>query len=232
MIKPHLEAIKIEYAKRATRIDPKWYSIIEGDVLARLHEKQKVILSELKNLGFESFDNTKLLEIGCGNGGNLQDFIRFGFLPKNIYGNDLIEERIKCARALLPAETKLHTGNACDIDLAENTIDIVYQSMVLSSILDDSLRENVCAKSWSLVKPGGIMVSYDFVYNNPYNKKVRKVTKGDLLKNFPGAKSMIFKRVTLAPPISRKLCRGSYFLYSIFNLLPILRSHLIMIAQK
>jgi len=60
---------------------------------------------------------------------------------------------------------------------------------------------------------------------------VRGVPQARVRQLFPQA-SMQYQRVTLAPPIARRVCRLHPGLYTLFNALPPLRTHLLAWAQK
>ena len=227
-----LEQIKSIYANRRHSINPEWYDLKHGNVLASIHERQREILIAVKAAGIRDFTKANVLEVGCGKGGNLLDFIRFGFSPFNLVGNDLIEERIEFAKNVLPSGVKLISGDASKINLPRQSFEIVYQSMVLSSILQQDMRSDICNKMWTLLKPGGIILSYDFMYNNPRNPNVRRLTKSEIKNLFPEAEHYSYRKLTLAPPVSRSLCKNSYTRYSILNSLPFLRTHLLTVLKK
>jgi hypothetical protein len=105
----------------------------------------------------------------------------------------------------------------------------VLQSTVFTSILDESFRKALANKMFEMLKPGGIILSYDFTYNNPCNKDVRKLTRAEIKKLFPNHREIQFKRVTLAPPVARRVGK----LYDLVNFLcPMLRTHLIAAIKK
>ncbi len=52
--------------------------------------------------------------------------------------------------------------------------------------------------------PGGGVLVYDFVVNNPHNPDVRKLILGELQALFPDAR-LHSRRLTLAPPVARRL---------------------------
>ena len=80
-----------------------------------------------------------------------------------------------------------------------------------------------------LVKPNGIILWYDFVYDNPNNKDVKGVSKQEIRQLFAKASKITIKKVTLAPPIGRRV--GN--LYGILNgLFPFLRSHVVAVIEK
>ena len=78
-----------------------------------------------------------------------------------------------------------------------------------------------------LLNPNGIILWYDFIYNNPKNEHVKKVSVNELKLLFSISKKIYYKKITLAPPIGRKTGR----LYKIFNI-PVLRSHILAVIKK
>ena len=217
--------IKARYSKRNDSIyqtDKYFYS---GLYIAKEREIEYACMAR-KNFG-QDLSTKKVIEIGAGNGSNLLFFNRLGIKWENIYANELLEERYQALCGRLPNST-CTLGNALDLEYRE-TFDIVYQSLVFSSILDPNFRKQLAGKMFDMLKPGGIIISYDFIYNNPKNKDVLKLTKNDIKKLFPQCREIKFKRVTLAPPISRRIGR----LYDIANFLfPFLRTHLIAVIKK
>jgi hypothetical protein len=96
---------------------------------------------------------------------------------------------------------------------------------VFTSVLDDNFRKELALKMISMVKPNGIILFYDFKYNNPANKNVKRVSPRDI-RNLFSSKHIKFYSVTLAPPISRKIGR----FYNLINILfPFLRTHLVSV---
>ena len=79
--------------------------------------------------------------------------------------------------------------------------------------------------------PSGAVLWYDFIYNNPSNPDVRGVPLRRVLELFPEARALS-RTITLAPPIARFVCRVHPVLYSLFNLLPFLRTHLVAWLKK
>jgi hypothetical protein len=68
---------------------------------------------------------------------------------------------------------------------------------------------------------------YVFIYNNPKNKQVKKVTMEEIRLLFPTAKKITFQKITLAPPIGRRV--GKF--YNWFNW-SFLRSHVFAVIEK
>jgi SAM-dependent methyltransferase len=222
-----LEQIRERYLRRERfGRDAFVYSLLRPDQYMPQQEKERVYLSILSRFDPAAIKTMKVLEIGCGGGGNILQFLRWGFPPENIKGNELLADRCAQARHILPAAVEIIEGDACGLRLPDQSFDIVMASTVLTSILDKSFRVQLAKKMWSLVKPGGAVLWYDFIYNNPSNADVTAIPRRQLLELFPEARALTWK-VTLAPPIARLVSRCHPGLYSLFNLFPFLRTHLV-----
>jgi len=201
------------------------YSLLESWVAMTIQERERAWLKLLTIHAPDGVQNWKALEIGCGNGDNLMFLMRLGMNPSNLLGNELLPERALAARSRLPAVISIWTGSADEVPGAEETLDLVVISMVLSSILDQDLRKAVCDRVWALLRPGGGILWYDFTVNNPRNPNVSGVTMGEVRSLFPESR-IDGLRVTLAPPLSRVVCRAHPSLYTVFNVIPLLRTHM------
>jgi SAM-dependent methyltransferase len=186
----------------------------------RFEATKKMLSAFLSELGSKS-----ILEIGAGHGGNVSILRDCGFSDEHVFLNELLPERISAIKNNYP-EVKLYEGDALECNFEEK-YDCVFQSTVFTSILRDTDRIALAGKMWSLLKPGGIILWYDFIYNNPANAGVRKVGVKEVKSLFAGAVKNEMQMITLAPPIGRRV--GKF--YKLFNL-PILRSHLLAAFQK
>jgi SAM-dependent methyltransferase len=187
------------------------------------------MLEMFSQVGLKNLPQLTLLEIGCGSGGNLLRFLRWGFDAANLVGNELLPARLHEARRRLPTEVKLIGGDACELDCG--TYDIVHQSTVFSSILDDAFQVKLANRMWRLTKPGGGILWYDFCYDNPKNLDVRGIPVRRIRELFPDSVP-IARRVTLAPPICRFATRFSPKLYPVLNAFPVLRTHVLCWLPK
>jgi hypothetical protein len=84
---------------------------------------------------------------------------------------------------------------------------------------------------WFWLKPGGAIFWYDFIYNKPSNSDERGIPLKRVRELFPDAKINV-RRVTLALPISRRVCKIHPNLYHIFNAFPFLRTHVLCWIEK
>jgi SAM-dependent methyltransferase len=222
------DAVAERYARRdvADR-----YSALRPDVWQTLHERQRALLALFVRIGWSDLSNKRLLEVGCGSGGNLLELLRLGFAPQHLVGIELLPERYAQARQQLPEALELHLGDALQLELPAASQDAAFVSTVFSSLLDDAFQQRLAAAIWRWVKPGGGVLWYDFTVDNPRNAGVRGVPLARVRALFPEGR-MQARRVTLAPPIARAVTRIHPALYTLFNALPPLRTHLLAWIAK
>jgi SAM-dependent methyltransferase len=216
------QAVRERYARRVPR-DPR-YSLLNPAAMMAWQERQRAMLQLFSRLGLSDLSRPTLLEVGSGEGGNLLDFLRMGFAPQHLAGIELLPARHEAARSRLPDAVSLTLGDASRI--APASADIVFQSTVFSSLLDDAFQQRLADAMWAAVKPGGGVLWYDFTVDNPRNPDVRGVPLRRVRALFPQA-SLQATRLTLAPPMARAVSRLHPSLYTLFNTLPLLRTHLL-----
>lgn len=196
-----------------------------------MQERQRALIRLLSQYAEAPVDELRVIEVGCGAGGNLLELITLGFNPENLMGNELLPARVALARRNLPAACVVAAGDALDLQLRDESCDIVYQSTVFTSLLDPGVRQGLATRMWRWVRPGGCVLWYDFVYDNPSNPDVRGVPLAEVRRLFPTGELHV-RRVTLAPPISRRACRVHPFLYHVLNAIPALRTHVLCWIAK
>jgi SAM-dependent methyltransferase len=221
-------AVAERYARRG---ESHRYSLLRPDVWQTVQERQRALLQMLVRHGATDLPALRLTEVGCGAGGNLLELLRLGFDPVHLHGLELLPDRHAQARAVLPAGTVVWLGDATQAEIAPASQDLVLQSTVFTSLLDDGFQQRLADSMWRWVKPGGAVLWYDFTVNNPRNPDVRGVPLARVRQLFPQAR-IDARRVTLAPPLARAICRIHPGLYSVLNTVPWLRSHLLAWVGK
>jgi len=216
-----VENIKDRYDKRK-KLD----SFNESTYAKFVVKERNLIYQNQIQKYFSNKNQIKFLEVGAGSGGNISFFKSIGLSPENISANELLADRVEELKLKHPDIT-IFPGDALKID-RNLSFDVVFQSTVFTSILDNSFRKELSNKMWELTKPGGIILWYDFIYDNPKNPDVKKVSVKELKTLFPLGEFVFGKKVTLAPPIGRQV-KG---MYTIFNFFPFLRSHYIAVIHK
>jgi len=193
-------------------------------------ERQEALVRFFRRIGLPSLAGLKILDIGCGSGGNLRRMIDYGAEPQNCFGVDLFRKSLLGGRAV-NASISLLEGTAAELPFADEQFDLLFQFTVLTSVLDQPTRRRIVDEVKRTLRRGGYFVWYDFAFSNPQNKNVRGIGRREiagLLADF----ELTFQKVTLAPPIGRAVVRVSPAVYRVLALLPWLRSHYFCFAQK
>jgi len=223
------ERIKIAYQKRKDKGLSKKYSLYNKANIHIVQERERVQLSMLENT-IGSLTDKRILDIGCGWGGTLKPFLFYGAKMDNCYGIDILQDRITKAKNELP-QMHFECCSAKNTSFPGESFDLVTMFTCLSSILDDNIRAGVCRKALEMLKPDGWVLVYDFRVNNPNNKDVRAVRLNELREYFSGC-DFISKRLTLLPPLARRIAPVSTLICSLLEFLPFLKTHRMTMFQK
>jgi ubiquinone/menaquinone biosynthesis C-methylase UbiE len=217
------------YEQRATA-DAR-YSWFEDGYLFEMQHVERRMLAALRHHGLAPLHSRRILEIGCGNGHWLRQFIQWGARPENLAGVDLLEGRVDEAKKLCASNARIYCANASTLQFADGTFDVVFQATVFTSILDPDLKTQVAAEMMRVTRDDGLIFWYDFRFDNPRNPDVRGVNRREIQKLFPGC-SITLQRVTLAPPIARRIAPYSWLACYLLSKIPWLCSHYIGVIRK
>ncbi|SFC60888.1 Methyltransferase domain-containing protein [Massilia yuzhufengensis] len=172
----------------------------------------------------------RVLDVGCGTGGFLRQLIDWGADPGKLTGTELQQDRLDYARHFTAADASWRLGTLDAMRLRD--FDLVSAQTVFSSILDPLLRRELASQMWRSLRPGGWCLVFDFRYDNPRNKHVRKVTRAELDGYWPGERSR-YRTLMLAPPVHRLLAGAPWLAADILSAIaPPLRSHFVYMVQK
>jgi len=198
--------------------------------LFMMQERERRFLRLLTRHNYNRLHGKTILEIGCGAGDLLRDFIKWGANPENVTGIDIIPERIKLAMRLCPGGVHIQEGNAARLQFPNEQFDLVVQSTVFSSVLDAAIKKQIAAEMCRVLKPDGLILWWDFHVNNPRNPNVRGVKRREIVTSFPDCQIRL-ERVILAPPITRSLAPYSWLLCYFLSKIPWLCSHYIGVIR-
>lgn len=189
------------------------------------------MLALLKEYGRGSLEDQRLLEVGCGTGFWLREFIKWGIRPTNVVGVDLLPDRIATAAELCPQGVQLVCGGATTLDFPDGTFDLVLQSTVFTSIIDGRIKQRIADEMLRVLKPDGLVLWYDYHVNNPWNSDVRGVPRQEIKKLFHGCR-IDLRRITLVPPLTRLVAPRSWLACWLLNTIPLLRTHYLGVIRK
>jgi SAM-dependent methyltransferase len=222
--------VREAYARRAQQGHGDRYTHFNSGNLLMIQDRERAIIRALKAAGFFPLSERHILEVGCGAGYWLRQFIQWGAEPARVCGVELLRERAEEAIRRCPAAVQVLVGDAAQSPLQDHTFDLVCQFTVFTSILDDDTRRALAAEMLRLVKPNGLILWCDFRYHDARNPDVRGIGRAEIRRLFPDCGIRV-RSLTLAPVIARTLAPVSWWLCETLNLLPLLRTHLLALIR-
>lgn len=224
-----IERIRAAYARRAAAGLDERYSLTDPANRYLFQRREQALLALLRRQGVAQLAGLRILDIGCGSGEVLDGLVRYGADPLLLAGVDLLEERIERARGRNPS-VSFAVGNAAALPYRDAVFDVALQFTLMSSVLDGETRRRIAAETLRVLRPGGLLIWYDFIWN-PTNRDVRGIRLGEVRRLYPGCRLDV-RRVTLAPPLLRPLARISVKLCRVVEAAPFLRSHYLIGVRK
>lgn len=206
-----------------------------GPVEARLvhNPGQAAIIAERDRaierlIGAGGVSSGRLLDIGCGEGAMLAHLIE-GRIVADGEGVDLLPERIERARAARPG-IRFQVADAANLPFPDASFDAVLAMTVFSSV-PIPVRPAVAAEIARVLRPGGVFIWYDLRMRSPSNPDVRPFQSAEVEALFPGWR-VDADRVTVAPPLARRLGRTAPVAYPLLARLAVLLTHEAGLARK
>ncbi len=224
------ERILREYERRRREIPADFYALSRPANLFNHQGQQRALRAALAQNELFPLDSRRVLDVGCGHGQWLSHFEALGGLRENFSAIELDAERAAAAQERFPTGD-IRIGDAAQLPWDDSSFDIVTQSTVFTSILDAPIRAAVAAEMLRVLKPSGVIVWYDFLFNNPRNRNVRGVGRREIHQLYPGC-SIHLNRVTLAPPLARRIVPWSWPLARLMEQLGLLNTHYLGTIRK
>lgn len=218
-----LDRLRTEYSRRDLQEKlTRKYSPFNQSNLFTLQQRQRAVLKLLERNGFSNLEECRILEIGCGSGGVLLEYLGFGANLELLNGTDLLLHRAKDAQRRVSGG-QIICSDARQLPYQTGRFDIVLQYTALSSILDYSIKEAIAREMIRVLNPDGLIVWYDFWFN-PTNPHTRGIRTAEIRRLFPTSRFELH-RITLAPPLARWLVPISWTAASLLEKLKILNTH-------
>jgi SAM-dependent methyltransferase len=223
-----LDRIRAAYGRRRENGRYAWSAPGQLFVMQTLERR---VLGTLAAQGLLPLGGKRVLDVGCGTGHSLREFVKWGARPEDVVGVDLLPDRIEGARLICPPGIQLFSCDASDLPFPDGEFDLVVQFTVFSSMLDSGLRRRVAHEMVRVLRPSGVVLWYDFHVPSPHNRDVRAVGRREIADLFPGCR-IALDRATLAPPIVRLLAPRSWLLCQVLDTIPLLRTHYLGVIRK
>lgn len=159
----------------------------------------------------------RVLDVGCGSGASLLNFLRLGFSPENLVGVDILPARIDQAKARLPSLSLL-CEDASRLSFPSESFDLVFESTMFVQITDDEVARRISQEMVRTLRPGGHLVLSDWRYSKPWNRHYAGLSKDRVRRLFAVGDATEWVTSVdgaLLPPVGRFLSAylpSAYFL--------------------
>jgi ubiquinone/menaquinone biosynthesis C-methylase UbiE len=218
-----IERLKEEYKDRERRlVDSDVYSLFNQAHLFTIQQRQRALVNVLNKHKLINLQDLSVFEMGCGNGGVLTEYLTLGVRPGNLFGIDLMFDRLRHAHHILPG-SGISNADGRSLPFSSQSFDLVVQSTALSSILDGGVRRTMSMEMLRILKPSGVIISYDF-WLNPKNPQTHGIRPSEIKRLFPNCEYE-FHKITLAPPLARRLVPFSWELAVLLERLLVFNTH-------
>jgi ubiquinone/menaquinone biosynthesis C-methylase UbiE len=222
--------IQVEYQRREREVSPDLYAGWQPASQFMIDGRHRMAERMLREANVFPGPTSACLEVGFGSHGWLSELRSWGVPETGLHGIELDATRAAKAQAQFP-QADLRIGDAVTLPWDDASFNLVIASTLFTSILDGGVRSLVANEIVRVLAPKGVLVWYDFAFDNPRNPNVRGVKREQLQSLFPQLTGEI-QSVTLAPPLTRLVAPRSLPLATLLEKIPWLRTHLLAVLVK
>jgi len=194
-----------------------------------LHTKWGVIEECLRRAGFKA-DGALVLDLGSSAGASIPRLTSLGCSPRSIACIDIRHETLRDGRSMHP-HTLFVQSDALHLPFPNERFDMVHQSVMMSSALDERRRYAMAREMVRVTKRQGLVLWYDLRYPSPFNPNFRPIGRREIQRYFSDCQSRILS-TTLIPHLSRALAPISWRACRLLERIPLLRSHLLAVIKR
>jgi ubiquinone/menaquinone biosynthesis C-methylase UbiE len=225
------QRLRRAYASRdANNTAAERYSFLNPAALFAAQSRERNLLHILSRYGLTAFERFKILDLGCGTGGLLRKFNQYGARVENLFGVDLLPDRIETAKLRSPG-INFRCADAQHLAFDDESFDLVSHVLLFSTILEDQVRKSVAREMVRLVKRSGAIIWFDCRVNNPRNPDIRRIGRREIESLFAGC-TIELHATGLAPPLTRTLSLYAWPLAAALEKIPLFCTHYIGLIQR
>lgn len=177
----------------------------------------------------------RVLDVGCGSGGDMFQLFRVGYSPANIFGIDIQLERLNAGKRIYPSVNFIQE-DASKMSFKDDSFDLIFESTMFATLPDDDVSSKIASEMVRVCKPGGYLLLVDWWTPKPGDQNYKALTKSRLTKLFKlGGDTRLIAvcHGALVPPVGRFLSAqfpSAYF--AVARLFPFLVGQVAYLIQK
>ncbi len=204
------------------------------EVLFQSFAIERANIAALRSIGLDK-SSARVLDVGCGSGGGLLQFVRLGFNPAKLVGIDSSAARIEQGRSLLPG-IDLRVADATQIPFTDDSFDLVFESTMLGTLESQSLLASIAAEMIRVTRRGGHIMLADWRYSRKGSGVKTAISSAKIAELFEVGRSTAVvrrERGALVPPLGRRLSRVAPSLYFLVQaMLPFAAGQVTTVLRK
>lgn len=163
-----------------------------------------------------------VLDAGAGTGHWLARLARRGVAPERLHGLELIGDRVAAARRAA-AGAAVTQGDVTAMPYPDERFRLALLFTVLSSLPTAGAQAAALREARRVLVPGGLLLVYEPRVPTPANRRTRRVRPRDVAAAVGPPDAL--RRLTVAPPLARRLGPRTDRLYPRLAAIPALRTH-------
>jgi len=139
-----------------------YWTLFKPLALFYRHQLERALTRVLRREGL-AVEGKRVLEDGCERGNLLRLLVELGATPGRCVGLDRDADALRDGRVKTAAAVHLVRGDAAALPFRDGAFDVVFQSLLFSSLPPGETRERAAREMERVVAEGGVLVWYDFV---------------------------------------------------------------------
>jgi ubiquinone/menaquinone biosynthesis C-methylase UbiE len=199
-----LSRVYSRYA-RSRRKRRAWAADNPGNIAIR-----RELINRIERSAGARLTKGSVLDVGCGSAWCLRALVERGADPGRLQGVDLLEARIAEARRRLP-DSRFEVADARGLPFPDRSFEVVLMLTLLSSLPDPPSVASALTEARRVLAAGGTLLVYEPRVPNPLNRHTVFVSRRMLTSGLGDEPDEV--RLTVLPPLSRRLGRRTDRLY-------------------